>query len=356
MIKTFPIQAKAKVSSIKQPKEITTYHRDADGRYLYDADVNNYYYFPDSYIENGHDLKAGMAEFKKIPEAENVGDFKTILNAILEHEKRGGTPVEADIITFRGIMTKLMTLPVFKEPMSLKVISHNGTIMMKNDDEFELNRRNNTEQTEYSKQCEYSGYKFEKLVMLPKPWSHCSRQEIESRPKQPVNNYEQMISVVRTSIGKARMVLAGEVDGIFDYKENGSSGNLSHYIELKTNKLISNEHHMKTYEAKLYKTWAQCFLLGIKKIGMGFRDEDLVLRNIELYETDEIPLLLKDKFNCLSSLKFFGAFVGWLNELDKTVNKSYKMVFEGDKIVLMESPESFEDEFLSEEWLTRKIV
>lgn len=287
-----------------------------------------------------------MSQFKKIPEAENVGDFPTILKAIKSHEDQTGAKVEADIITFRGIMTKILTVPTLKEPMRLKLITHNGTIMIKNDDEFEIAKRLGTPQNEYQKQCEYSGYKFEKLVMLPKPWSQCSRDEIESRYKQPVNNYEQLISVVKTSIGKARLVLAGEVDGIFDYAEpNGS--NLSHYIELKTNRVLSNDNHMRTFEAKLYKTWAQCFLIGIKKIGMGFRDQDLFLKNIELYETDEIPLMLKDKINCMSSLKFFGAFIEWLNEIDKSVDKSYTLVMEGEKMVLLESGEDFRDEFLA---------
>lgn len=354
MIKSIPILAKATVSSIKQPKELTTYNRDIDGKYIYGAEVDNYYYFPDSFIDRNYDLKAGISNFKKIPEEENLGDFKSILNALIEHEKQTGVKVESDIISFRGIMTKLLTLPILKEPMSLKIITYDGTIMMKNNDEFELNKQssNGSPPNEYQKQCEYSGYKFEKLVMLPKPWSHCTRSEIENRHKELVNNYEQLLSVVRTSIGKTKLILAGEIDGIFDYKEtNKRSGNLSHYIELKTNRVLSNENQMKTFEAKLYRTWAQCFLIGIKKVGMGFRDNDMLLRNIELYETDEIPLLLKDKINCLSSLRFFGAFIDWINDIDKSQNKSYTMVLENEKVVLRESEESFESEFLSEEFV-----
>ncbi|EGV60564.1 decapping endonuclease targeting mRNA [Yamadazyma tenuis] len=349
MIRTLPLTARAPVASLKKPKELTTYRRDLNGNYIHDDEGHSYFYFPDSYVERGFDMAAGFSKFNKIPEAKNLGDFHAILAALVKHEQSVGARVECDVIAFRGIMTKLMTLPIARDDFSLKVLTYGGHIMIKNNDEFELTRRTANTPTDLGQRLEYSGYKFEKLVMLPRPWSECSRATIESRPTQEVNNYEQLISVVRTGIGKTRMVLAGEVDGIFDYKPVSDS-NLPHYIELKTNNLITNEHQMKSFEKKLYKTWAQCFLMGIKNIGVGFRDESLHLRNVEIYEADEIPAMLKDKINCVSSLKFFGALMEWLNELDKTVTKSYTMSFESGKVMLMESPLSFESEFLTEEF------
>lgn len=349
MIRQYSIANKAKSASIKQPKELLTYNRDLDGNYVYGADEFTYYYFPDAYIDKSFDLKGGFSNFKKIPEEENIGDFQSILNGIVKYEQAHGK-IDSDIISFRGIMTKLMTLHTLKEPFKLKLITYDGHIMIKNDDEFELNKRKSTPTSEYQQKCEYSGYKFEKLVMLPKPWPECTRKMIENRHKAQVNNYEQTISVVKTSIGKTKLLLAGEVDGIFDYKPEHN--NLSHYIELKTNKLIYNENQAKNFETKLYKTWVQCFLLGIKKIGVGFRDDNLLLKNIELYETDEVPLLLKDKINCMTSLKFFAGLMEWFNELDKSKNASYSVSFDNDHVVVLESQESFEKEFLSEEFVS----
>lgn len=56
------------------------------------------------------------------------------------------------------------------------------------------------------------GYKFETLSVLPRTWDDTSREEIEGRDEQVVNNNAQYCSVVRTGIGGTRMVLGGEVD------------------------------------------------------------------------------------------------------------------------------------------------
>lgn len=56
------------------------------------------------------------------------------------------------------------------------------------------------------------GYKFEKLAVLSKTWHESTREEIEGRGDEVVNNAAQYCSVVRTGIGNVRMILGGEVD------------------------------------------------------------------------------------------------------------------------------------------------
>lgn len=48
--------------------------------------------------------------------------------------------------------------------------------------------------------------------MIPDQWASTSREFIESRESMIVNNYAQYCSVVKTGIGKARMIIGGEVD------------------------------------------------------------------------------------------------------------------------------------------------
>lgn len=47
---------------------------------------------------------------------------------------------------------------------------------------------------------------------MPDQWDPTSRDFIEGRKKMVVNNYAQYSSVVKTGIGKAKMVIGGEVD------------------------------------------------------------------------------------------------------------------------------------------------
>ena len=56
------------------------------------------------------------------------------------------------------------------------------------------------------------GYKFEALSVLNQPWDPTPRKEIEDREELVVNNNAQYCSVVRTAIGRTRLVIGGEVD------------------------------------------------------------------------------------------------------------------------------------------------
>ena len=58
-----------------------------------------------------------------------------------------------------------------------------------------------------------AGYKFETLSLLNKPWGETTREEIEGREDEVVDNYAQYCSICRTEIGGASMVIGGEVDG-----------------------------------------------------------------------------------------------------------------------------------------------
>ncbi len=48
--------------------------------------------------------------------------------------------------------------------------------------------------------------------MLLDQWDPTSRDYIEGREDMVVNNYAQYCSVVKTGIGKAKMIIGGEVD------------------------------------------------------------------------------------------------------------------------------------------------
>ena len=48
--------------------------------------------------------------------------------------------------------------------------------------------------------------------MLPDQWHRTSRDFIESRETLVVDNHAQYCSVVKTGIGKTRLILGGEVD------------------------------------------------------------------------------------------------------------------------------------------------
>ncbi|EGW30809.1 uncharacterized protein SPAPADRAFT_62675 [Spathaspora passalidarum NRRL Y-27907] len=354
MIKTLPLNSRAKTTTLKQPRELFSYARDIDGEYVYDDEsvqsAISYYYLPDSAVDSRLDLQSGYSKFKKIPEEQNVADFTSYLTAIQKHEESSGEKVQGDIVTFRGVMTKILALPFnINEPFDLNIVPFDGQLFMNVDVNIETNRReqreaelrnnNPPDKYEYLKKCEFSGYKFETIATLPRPWADCSRSEIEKRPKKMVNNYEQHLSVIKTGIGNVKLVLAGEIDCVWDYLPDDNKHTLDHYVELKTSRIIETNGNVVTFEKKLFKTWCQCFLMGVRYIIYGFRDDDLCLRNVEVFKTDEVPLLIKNnpltaesknKVNCVGALKWYGAVLEWLNtEIDKNdTSKSYRLSYD----------------------------
>lgn len=57
-----------------------------------------------------------------------------------------------------------------------------------------------------------TGYKFETVSVIPDTWDATSREKIEGRIHEVVNNKAQYCSVVRTGFGKVKLVIGGEVD------------------------------------------------------------------------------------------------------------------------------------------------
>lgn len=119
-----------------------------------------------------------------------------------------------------------------------------------------------------------------------------------------VSNYAQYCSVVKTGIGKARLVIGGEVDACKLHDHNASStysicsvwdckpankDDPINWVELKTSAEIENEKDMLKYERKLLKFWIQSFLLGVPKIIIGFRNKNGLLQRLEELETNKIP-------------------------------------------------------------------
>ena len=58
----------------------------------------------------------------------------------------------------------------------------------------------------------YSGYKFEELSTLQKPWDESTRREIETRNESIVDNIQQYCSIVKTQLGSSSIIMGGEVD------------------------------------------------------------------------------------------------------------------------------------------------
>lgn len=167
----------------------------------------------------------------------------------------------------------------------------------------------------------YWGYKFETLCLIPDIWDAVSRDYIENRENEIVNNHSQYCSVVKTGMGTASLVIGGEVDAVWDCKPADKDRPIN-WVELKTSEDPQSDTDLLKFERKLLKFWAQSFLLGVPKIIVGFRTKDGILRRLEELETQKLPGTVKragkGSWDGNLCINFTASFLNFLKDTIKT--------------------------------------
>ncbi len=167
----------------------------------------------------------------------------------------------------------------------------------------------------------YWGYKFETLALIPTPPNSTPRGEIEKHQRSAVSNHAQHCSIVHTSFGPHSLILGGEVDGLLAPKPTDPETPIQ-WVELKTSEELPPPQHQQhrdilKFERKLLKFWAQSFLLGVPKIIVGFRSKQGILRNLQMFNTHELPGMVRRGTGCWDGnvcINFAASFLSWLKE------------------------------------------
>ncbi|OAF63003.1 Protein rai1 [Pseudogymnoascus destructans] len=205
---------------MKRPKEIACFSYTPSHEYRPDASGLRYYYPP----RLGADLCKGFETFEKLDESTD-DHLESLLRTIVGVERERGGRCEADVVTWRGMMTKLLACPFEdRDGFEMNATFYQGTIYIEESHEYKAQRqaRQSRVQTAPGRPSQdmmsYWGYKFETLSLLPDTWDATSREYIEGREEQIVNNAAQYCSVVQTGIGDTSLIIGGEIDAIWDSK------------------------------------------------------------------------------------------------------------------------------------------
>ncbi|KAI5854812.1 HLA class III protein Dom3z [Tricharina praecox] len=299
-------------SAVRRPQEITHFSFDDAHQLRLDASSLRYYYPPELHTS----LSEGFETFVKHDDSVD-SHLDGLLDALVELEKKTGEKCETDIITWRGMMTKFMSLPFdMRNGFEMNATKFQDTIFIEESHAYKMatQRPGGHRQQVMS----YWGYKFETLSTLPATWDDTPRETIESRMKEVVSNEAQFCSIVKTSFGDTGMILGGEVDAVWD-THAPSSADGTQYIELKTNKRITSDRDEIAFERKMQRFWAQSFLLGVGRVIVGFRDDDGILRNVKEFETHDLPRLAsssgRNLWDAQFSIDFTTEIVKWLKEV-----------------------------------------
>ena len=306
-------------AQIKRPRELTYFSFDEEHVYKQDASGLRYWYPPNLPA----DLSKGFDKFRNLDDSKD-DHLDSLLQSIINHERETKARVDTDFVTWRGMMTKIMTVPYANlDEWEMNVTKFQGTIFIEENHEAKIQSR--TEQYQRAPHAgamsqdlmSYWGYKFESLCLLDKHWCHTDRTVIEGREEAQVSNYAQYCSVVKTGFGSNRIIIGGEVDAVMDNKptEPGASVN---WVELKTSAEIINDKDLNKYERKLLKFWAQSFLLGVPKVIVGFRDQQGMLLRLKELETQKIPQMLagtgRKLWEAQICINFANAFLDFLKQ------------------------------------------
>ncbi|KAF2720582.1 putative Dhp1-interacting protein Din1 [Polychaeton citri CBS 116435] len=299
---SFPIQPISRFhgvkTSIKRPFEIAHYSVDRNRQVHVYSDEQLRFYYPPFFpelskdVQTPHqrpDLSTGFDKFIKRDESVDE-HLDGLLDTLIEHETRAGEIVQADVVAFRGQITKIMTSPFDRHAdFEMNATCYQGAIYIEENLEHRDNGKPHRTQKNDQAMFQYWGYKFESLATLPRPWSDCSREEIESRDDEACDNIAEYCSVVRTSIGVSNLVIGGEVDCVLGGKPEDPSSQPVSYIELKTSKRLENDRDALNFEQKMCRFWAQSFLLGVPTIVVGWRSRNGYLLELEEISTQKIP-------------------------------------------------------------------
>ncbi|KPI42515.1 Decapping nuclease rai1 [Cyphellophora attinorum] len=277
-------------AAIRRPREITYFSFDDDHRFRLDASSLRYFYRPTLPA----DLNQGFETFRQLDDSKD-DHLDGLVDAVAAHEANKGLKLDVDILTWRGMMTKIMTAPYANfDEWEMNATLFQGTIFIEENRDKKLESREKQNQAgahrgQMSQDLmSFWGYKFETLSLLPKTWSETPREYIESRETEVVSNYAQYCSIVRTGFGSTKLIIGGEVDAVEAYKPEDSKEPIN-WIELKTTAEISNDRDIVKFERKLLKFWAQSFLLGVPKVIVGYRSSQGMLERLEEIDTQTIP-------------------------------------------------------------------
>ncbi|KAF2171000.1 hypothetical protein M409DRAFT_63996 [Zasmidium cellare ATCC 36951] len=308
-----------KSAAIKRPREITVFSFDDSHKHHLDGRSLRYYYPPFVQVpyiteKNRIDLSQGFETFIKHDDSVNL-HLNPLLDTIQHYEEQTGAKLKADILTWRGMMTKIFIAPfdMFGE------FEMNATCYQ-NQLAKAAEWKSKTQRVSSSlEKMQFWGYKFETLATLPKQWQDCTRGEIEGRDTEVVNNNPQYCSVVRTGIGNHTIVIGGEVDAVEGCKPDDPNDSIP-YIELKTSEDFRGDDDFaaKKFERKMCRFWAQSFLLGVPKVIIGFRSKDGHLQRLEEWKTMDIPSFVKNRgmrtWDGNVCINFAAAFLDFLKQ------------------------------------------
>ncbi|PPQ81014.1 hypothetical protein CVT25_014522 [Psilocybe cyanescens] len=306
---------KPKAVPFQQPSQLISFSYTPEHVQEFTDSALRYYVDPPL----GSRLNYGYDRWVRKPD--DRGRIDALLKAISKVKRdsaRGGGLPEIAVVSWRGVMTKILTVPYEnRDAWELNVMLVNGTLYLEEHlTEDRLREKNNMDARQRSQT--YYGYAFESYCTSETPPGEASAGNIPGAPLGwggDVDTHIQWCSVVRTKLGDMRMIMGGEVDCV----KGKYTGQTDTFVELKTSLTIRGRQDEERFERKLLKFYFQSFLLGVPEIVVGFRTPAGVVTTVQLFKTIQLPRMVRDKPGAWDPLVCLDWASGFLKELTQRV-------------------------------------
>ena len=202
----------------------------------------------------------------------------------------------ADVISWRGNLSKILATPWnTRDAWHMEAELVHGVVVLNVLEPAENLAREANRQGRDALMC-YWGFSFEEA---------CTGGTYD----EPIDCMNAYCAVVRAGVGRHRLILGGEVD-CWDGQTEGLGG----YAELKTTRIMETASWCVS-SATSPKWWAQSFAVGVRRIIVGFRDDDGAVRKLQTLETLKLPGYAArhpGAWDPKTALQFADKFLTWL--------------------------------------------
>ena len=228
--------------------------------------------------------------------------------------------LNTDFITYRGVITRIMSSPYEKnDGWCIGATKYKGTIFLY---EFMTEKKMEQERNrdERSNMCSYGGFRFEHYI------TRAVDQEAKGDEEVDLQNHNEYCCVARTRLGRHSLAYGAEMDCICDASK-APDPELSDFCEIKTTRSTDNQRQWDNLvRFKMFKWWAQCYLIGTPSVVCGYRDDNLIVREIKVLQVADLPKL---------AAKFWSPDV-CLRFLDRFLDFAKRVVVEDDPKIIYE--------------------
>jgi RAT1-interacting protein len=279
--------------------------------------------------------------------------LKNILKWVLSNKDKfqlqsgikSNSALNTDFLTFRGIIVKIMTTPYEnREGWCIAATKYKGTIylyeyMTEKKIQDELNR------DERSNMFSYGGFRFEYYITKPAD-PDADDRDIDFQ------HHSEYCCIARTRLGNHSLAYGAEMDCVDSFRKVKDPA-LSDFVEIKTTRTVDNQRQWDNMvRNKMFKWWAQCYMIGIPTLVCGYRDDNMTVREIELLNVSDMPKMAKKVWSPEVCLRFLNRFLDFAKSMiqEDDPNVMYEFHYEPGRDVTCVKTAPTPDRFVIPQW------